>query len=573
MNHRARYVAVVVPLVAAMLVESSASLRVAEASCNAMPDAFMLTGKTPTRSGPGVPVFRYRGAVGRVDRPYYLPPLQGEPAEVLQVDAAEGRLPAGATAQAASELEAYLVFRATGEETKPVLVNVAGAERCQRIATELAAGGAVALSRFRALGCAPATKIEIREADGYRWIAITLPGEESLTALAERAGGPLEGAMTVVVTSPRDPLIEKLATARCADIAERFTGAACIDQLFVALPGVQTLKKAGVDSSVCQFHLPPKNDFKRLCHHSKAAHPKKCAPDQDTVEIYVDDCGNARMQFYWQPLLDPAPGNKHLRRDFAGATTLPRFAGASGPHIRIPGREYLASTDIGGHGFPSKPNFAPSKDPAPGATVRELRLEGDADEKRSVLHLFPRTIATRVCRASSPEEACDGVDKGEDDRSCKDDRGASGGQCDSPQGGNRYFACDSGSYAGEPCTRPRHCWVPKPDGSTDDDTPRCSAKPRCWDPATNTLTATECTQHGDCPGAEECGRPLFDLRPRRNSKDIVEVQRLPAAGEQGVCAGADMTASPSGCTSDADCDATKSEHCVRYRLEAGENTP
>ena len=526
-----------------------------DAACNAIPDWYMLSRTQPQQFSPNVPVFRYRGAVGSVDQPYVLPAADDATPDVVNLGPAKQCEPEATS----TELEARIIFP---HGAKPAVVTVAGTKRCAEIDA-----AAASTSSYRALGCATGATIKRRYADGYCWNELVMPNASGWASLQAKAGSDLVGDMRIVVVRAGDPIVAEAAVKPCAEIAKGFTGVACIDRLYVAKPGDEGIALADVDESVCNFNRPPENDFAKLCIKSSPNHGKKCQhrPGDDTMDLYVDDCGNVRMLFDYRKLLDPtADPKKYRKRSLGGASVLPAFAGDTGRPIRIPGREYLASTNENGQGFENKPRFEPILGPAANEPT-ELRLDGDADKGRSALALLPRRKASLVCENVSPEEACDGIDDNETEPSCKDDRGASAGKCMAPTDGPRYFVCDSGRYAGQPCTRSKHCWLP--DGL--DKTARCNATPKCWDPASNTLT-TECTPKSVCAGALECGVPLFDLRPRRDQEKFVRLNRLPSGAERGVCdIGLTNNAQPPTCASNADCDS--GVECVRYRLEAFDN--
>jgi len=525
-----------------------------DAACNAFPDYFMLNRTAPPQISPNVPVFRYRGAVGQVDQPYLLPAADGDAPEIVNLGPAVPCKPEATSVK----LEARIIFTSGA---KPIVVTVANGDRC----AEVDAAAANATS-YRALGCVTGTSIVRRFADGYCWSELTMADAAGWASLEAEAGSELVGDMRIVVTAPADPIAEEATTKSCADIADRFSGVACIDRLYVAKPGEKGTGRADVEPSACVFNRPPENDFAKLCVKSSPNHGKKCQHKigDDTVEIYVDDCGNARIGFYYVKLLDPTlDPKKYRRRSLGGASVLPRLAGEAGGPIRIPGREYLASTDENGHGFANKPRLEPVFG-SPAAQSTELRLDGDVDKSQSVLTLLPRRKATRVCANASPQEACEGIDAGETQLGCKDDRNSGVDECSKPDGGSRYFVCDSGLYTGQPCTRAKHCWPP----DESDTTARCSATPKCWDPANKTLTTTECTDA--CEGALECSEPLFDLRSRLGQGDIVRLNRVPTGSERGVCdIPLTTNTQPPTCTSNDDCDA--GIECVRYRLEAFDN--
>ena len=553
----------------------------AEAACNAIPDAGQLYASS-TMQPPGEGALRYRSAIGLIDRPF-VAMWTDDPATELQTvivgpnRACPGPEFDGPFTQVVAgdeELAVALVFRSADGPSGVVLL--APPEDCARIK---ARAEDAAEPPFRRIHCASTGAVVPIEDGDERRIGIAFPHERDFEPL-RAAGIRTHGEVSIAVFLANEPLPIRLANETCAQVAPGFTGLLCFDQMFADVFERCGTGPGDVDPGVTAFMVMAKeNDFARLCRKRQNDPPllTRCREQDDDLELTVDDAGVVRTRFYWQPILPPGIGNGSAKRELGGSTAIPKFDDQSGAEVRIPGREFLASTDHWGGGNPHKPLFAPE---ARADRPNELNLMGAADKVRSTLSFYPRMLVTKVCKAAvSPpfdfEEACDGVKNSNANKCVCDDR--SGCSCRTLDDAQvRFFTCEGGTYPGQPCTRPSHCR----DVAISPTAGKCTGTPACWKVNSRQLIAHDCSLNKDCKQHEatageplECGEPLFDLRSRRDPTGLVVITRAIAVSdpERAVCDIEGQAGDGDRCGPPGICAGVG--ECVRFRLEAREKLP
>ena len=522
-------------LAGVVLLGSAVAAASAHAGCNVIPDA------APA----------YRGVRGSIDRPYLIPdaehpftlrPACGSPRfDDLAFDAT------GDGVVTATDLLVTIVPSAAAAASPPFLV--VGNDDCSRF-EEPVCWLEELLTCPRAPRCVGGSQVGLTtaQAGGMDTIALTFPDFD------------FAGPARLIVGRGDRPLSAGQLQAPCAELLRaRPDLAVCIDSIVPARPdGCEALAATAALPPLPSLAfaqlvaLPGYNDYQAVCLRDAGAGGgvPKCLGKASKVRYAVDPfTGRVEIPIRWAMILRPkGTPDQYYRRAVEASTALEAFSGVD-RKIVIPSAAFLQTVPPQGGAFSPAPIFLPSDE-----RPNELTLIGTADKGVSVLRFFPRLLWTHACGG--------GPNKGQ---ACEPAPVDNVSQVDCPQStcGDqlpaRYYACAGGARAGLPCTRPH----------------QCGASATCAPGATcQTLSgggsATPCQSDGDCPGGEQCGRGLFELRDRAN-QNLGTIERAAGFGERGVCASGgsegDLCGGPLSCSFGL-------VRCVQYRAAANpEATP
>lgn len=355
----------------------------------------------------------FRGALGRVDRPF------ASPGRFVAVDL--GSKCDGASAGFAREAADQVVSVVFTPPAGPRNVVVLAAD-CGEVEAEIEA--CVERADVDRAFCVASGQgqgnLEIAERDGQRRLRFRFPDTDAL--LGDPADGVgLAGPATIAVSRRGDPLPCDLASVRCA---EREDLVACVDELY-RTDG--SCERAPHEQFTHFTALPPANDYSSLCIDPSAL----CRPSIQPLRLALDAAGNVLVPMDWRGVIDP--NNLPVARLVRARLAIGAFPG-SGELLRVPRNAFLFSFSNEGGLLP--PIFEPQIDPS---GERDLTLFGSVDAPETVLFLARRGPAFRECRGGAAEG-----------RPCFSSGDCTDGEC-------ATATCRGGESDGDPCAADADC--------------------------------------------------------------------------------------------------------------------
>ncbi|HET9062575.1 MAG TPA: hypothetical protein VFO62_04735, partial [Candidatus Binatia bacterium] len=381
---------------------------------------------------------------------------------------------------------------------------------------------------------------------------------------------------TLVITrpTPGSKATIPVQVSAADNTAESGDGAASAGAMAGSVPASSSAAGAAATSATALFSGPAQcNDAPTSLHFWRSTCGAIHIPlDYSTIRLKQLEDGSS------------VPINRFL----AGRSGVGRERDLDKRRIFVPGREFVGSTPPHDPGdvnpdtrwrFPEIDVWYPAGDGA-----AELGLRGVADKDESIVHIFPRRPAFRVCTdALGAERACMGVTDG--GLFCATDTPTVPElQCEDTDDIGKYFACVGGGRDNMPCTRDAHC---KRKDSTEEGDGICARQPICrpkgtvwrYDPDENPYpaTATRCSTDAVCKTHEQCGYSLFDFGERVDAKGLYTLDAsitdtsIANRKRRGACTN-DAT---DACTNGGPFDPPKcaaTARCRGFSLIAGEET-
>lgn len=317
--------------------------------------------------------------------------------------------------------------------------------------------------------------------------------------------------------------------------------------------------------------------------------PAQCGDAPTHLRFWRSECGAIHIPLDYSNIrreqLDDGQVVE-INRVLSGRSGVGRAKDTDKRRIFVPGREFVGSTPPQDAGdtdpdtrwrFPEIDTWYPAGDNA-----AELGLTGLADKDRSIVHVFPRRPAFRVCTdASGGQGGCMGVTSA-GIFCARDIPKIPEIPCEDTDENGKYFACVGGGRDNMPCTRDLHC---KKKDDTEDGDGTCTRQPICrpngaiWrydaDEDPYPSTATKCSTDSECPKGQQCGYSLFDFATRVDDKGLyaldasIDDNTITNRKRRGACAGNATKA----CTNGGPLDpprCTGNGRCRGYSLVAGD---
>ena len=563
------------------LVFSAWLARGAEAACNSIPAVEKLSlpstpPVTPLKAGldPAVLSFGFKGALGRIDRPYLSLTGKSEITVVsdeicVRPDGRAVRAPARLTP--IDDLVAFVHLRDGDAKHSTVRVYAALSD-CAGLAKLAQAGAGKKGGQLEVL---PTCSL-----DGVKAVTIGSTGAGLRIPLPDAPKAAVVQSVRVVV-APKQRVaalleagLDRPCSQVCGESAE--SAAICIDDILVASVDARNEITYSRDDVPCGLQGIPSfmNDFSAACEAEPNTPPSCPGGALPPLKAWQDSCGGVHFPFDWSGIRQEVNGMKPPR-EVRGRTGVGKSKSDENPAVWVPGREFVGSTADaeGTSSDPLKPLIEVWDE-----SEEEYGLQGTIDQDVSFVHVFPRLRTQLVCAGTTG--ACMGVQQtatgGEVFCACRDAH-LPGCTCDElPEA--RYFMCGNGPRRGMPCTRDRHC---QPGG-------RCNAKPRCqkegevWT-GLHGITGVECTVPADCSSPKpQCGYRLFNLQeaiepepgnPHPTTGIVVLDSKVVGGGRKrrGVCKVSGKPCGNGNGNGPGACGAN--DECRGYQLRAGKLAP
>jgi hypothetical protein len=499
-----------------VLIASVDVVRSANAACNAIPSVELL--ETATAANRPVPQFPFKGALGRIDRVYFLPgrtkTMTVSPDHRCVSDPSH----TGPAPQLPPLDQLVVLLSVRSSDRKNAVVRLyASATTCPKL-REIAARQPRPIQTF-----STCSNQGVEVALAPERVTIPVPDPHEIDAAFPTAGASPAVRIVVAPSSRAEAaLVASAADEPCRQACGALveTGVlACIDEIFAAPTATFGPATYSPDPVPCNVQMPTgiqPNDFSKACENSDSTLPMcQITGGLPPLKMWQDTCGGIHVPMDWHDIRNQS-GTPFVRA-VRGRSGIGRSNPADNPRIWVPGREFLGSTPIADPQGTStgvswrKPLVDVTNDMT--NDPEEFDMQGTVDQNDSIVHVFPQLRTDLVCTGTNGANACMGIEQDARNggyRMCAClDRGDPGCTCDPPLATARYFVCGSGRRAGMPCTRDRHC---NPDG-------RCDGKPHCQDPGAvwtgqADISGTECTVNDNCasePTKTQCGYRLFNL--------------------------------------------------------------
>lgn len=552
---------------------------VAQGACNTLPSMSSLGGnELPPALESAAGALPFRGALGRIDRVEFTPSgddatAPDESVVVVGPDGCGGGVFDGINSR--NDVIVTYVFEQAGREGRPRVMQFAAL--AQHAALTML-GATEAKKGFAFNGVFPNgdVMIVLAEVAGREEIRlrIPVPSVAQILGLEADDGPHFDNTRVVVTRRDATPPLSRLVAKNCAGLA--FTDddkpLACIDTIYGNTPTSCAISLAAQDPFGCNAttSFGERVDFGKQCYPGSKSKgkPKECKKDPTRIRYVADDCGNLRIRFSWRSIAFN-DNNDAEPREVRGFSGISRTATGVDEPIRIPGKEFLASTrNKSGGGDPYKPKF--HADPN-SSYDSGMDLKGVADKGRSTLWFLPRLPAKYVCQNTNPVEACMGIVNDQPACVCPPGRM----RCCGPPIAPKYFACSADSeFPYQPCTNSSHCG-----SGTCNVASRCVPQMTVWSP--NPPQGNLCTEDGIAGGCasdeEQCGYSLFEHRDQAGVSVLREVDYIiadSAGTNRGVCM-QDFTRS-CGVAGSEGClltDGTDVGPCIAYYFQAEDVVP
>ncbi len=552
----------------------------AHAACNALPSPGSLVGKQPA---PETQVedgrLPYRGALGSMDRgvftpsPAYATPDTSETLVTLGPDGCGGGTLE--LVESKDDLIITFVFEEASDNNRPRVTQLAAPTQHAALSV---LGKAEAKAGFVFNGVFPNTGVALIRAtvagNDERRLRFAMPTVAQIGTTGDPTAPHFQNTRVIVTRRDATPPLAQLVAKHCAGFvfASENKPLACIDTIYSSYPTLCAITDSARDPFSCHANTSfgPRIDFGKQCYpgpHSVDG-PKDCDQQPGSLHYIVDGCGNLRLRFSWKSIIDD-PSGRRFSRSLRGLSAISRTATGVDERIRVPGREFLASThNTAGGGNPHKPKFTAH----PNASFKNaMDLSGVADKDRSTLWILPRMPVTYVCEGTQPVEACMGIVNEQTGCVCPSRTMCTCGPPVPPT----YFACSGDpDLLYQPCTNSSHCGTGKCNAPA-----RCVPEMSAWSttPPQGNLCNADGIAGGCATDQEQCGYSLFEQRDAPGEAILRDVDYLitdPIGTNRGVClldfsrtcgvAGSD------GCTRD---DGTDVGPCTAYYFESGDVVP
>jgi hypothetical protein len=557
--------------------------QLARASCNIIPDGGHY------QPDPGGPFTPYKGALGRIDHVYLIPGYTKEFTVVpdrtcVGTDGKATALP-GTFPKELGDVITVAVHGVGAADTVHVRIYAPDDVCAQRERIE---------EQLQALSAPQGPHVHIAACndDGVRFLGdsglasgLRLPVVTAAELHKPEAGDPSkmpsDTVERVVVMRKPDGVpaiasaIGKALASDCSNACPTAPGAGllvCVDKLYAQVEdadggGMQFMQ----DPTTCNLDglVFEKNNYKTQCevNDDDTTDPQltRCAEGTaTTLGVTLDSCGNVHIPFDWSALRanaeDPDDPNG-IDRFVSGVSATGDKKKTDGNAIRLPGREFLASTPFsdppGDKTNPRKPDIDVDN-----RLPEQMRLVGTVDSDNSIIHMYPRMFVSQKCSNGEACYSADPVNGNGTDCACRDREGMN---CScTPVNPKKVFACDDGPFKAMPCTRPQHC---NPGG-------RCIAQPRCrskhdvWAPGAR-FNGKRCWDDDACGPGQQCGYLMFDLSElddEGHGKATIDA-RIHNNGRKrrGVCEGNGAPCNNENAEPDCPID----KHCRGYVLHSG----